>query len=243
MIYSSIRQDIVNGNFDRAFTALYSIVLDHERSNELSLIEFRIKDLKKRVHTEEETYMIERNKTVYSLLMMVSELESTLSVNQRAAMKALEMTKVEDLLTKGYGKLMELQGGNPVYAFFSWLNHSYPASLQMLSKNGRIEGDQVVAMLNIDLAGFMAHYKIDKPYDQVYRFLHDKLSSDPTIFMNWKQQTELVRKTISNLERSYKMVLAGIGISLGGVLLGLFISDIDDKDVFEIDDLDDDDQT
>lgn len=240
MIYNSIRQDIVNGNFDRAFTALYSFVRDQERRNELSLIEFRIKDLKKSVHTEEETHMIERNKTVYSLLAMVSELESMLSGNQREAMKALEMAKIEDLLMRGYAKLMDLHGGNPVYAFLSWLNQSYPASLKMLSENGRIEGDQVVAMLNIDLTGFITHHKIDKPHDQVYQFLHHKFSSDPTIFANWKQQTKLVQKTISNLERNYKMVLVGIGISLGGVLLGLFISDLDNDDDFETDDSDDD---
>lgn len=241
MIYNSIRQDIVNGNFNGAFTSLYSIASDQETRNELSLIEFQIKHLAKRVHVEEEAYLIERNKTVYSLLAVVSELESTLSGNQREAMKALEMAKVEDLLTRGYTKLMELHGGNPVFAFLSWLNQWYPASLQILSKNGRIEGDQVIALLNVDLNGFIMHYKIEKPHDEVYQFLQHKLSSDPMIFANWKHQAELVQKTISNLERGYKMVLASIGISLGGVLLGLFISDLDDGGVFEIDVFDDDD--
>lgn len=243
MIYNRIRQDIVNGEFINAFATLYSIISDPEKRDELYLIEFRVNELKKQRLAGLETNMVERNKTVYFLLGVVSELESNLNSNQREAMKALEMAKIEDTLARGYAKLADLQGESPVHAYLSWLGRMYPSSLKMLSANGRMEDDQITALLNVDLAGFMKQHKIDKPYDQVYKFLHYRLNSDPMFYASWNQQTELVQKTISNLERGYKTVLAGIGISFGGVLVGLFISDIsdnDDDDDLETDDSDDD---
>lgn len=229
MIYKTIRQQIINGELGTVFTSLNSILKDDEKKRDLALQQFRLNNIKKQEIMGVNVDNVERNKIIYHLLNIITDLEKSQTKEEQELAKLVELAHYEDLLSKGYHKLQIIEEQNPIYGYLTWLKNNNSNALNVVLKNNLNEA-KIIHLLNINLIGFMAHHGIDATFEDVYQYLYQKLSANPQIISEWQQKIDKIQNAITIVEQKYMSLLKYFGVTLAGVLLGLFIAEINDED-------------
>lgn len=237
-ITNQVRQEIIAGNIKNAFETLAPII-EPNVSNEYTLLRYQFNDWSSRERLGENKDKIERNRIVYALLSLVSEIETQKSLGN----KTTEIGKYESALKNGYEKLQKLQESNDLDSLMEWiyLSHKkeFDSILSMERQGTRLE---IISVLeSISYKYFVKEYKSNLSPESIESFIITNARNDSSLFTDWLefkirkiQMEKQLLSSINKIERSYKSILVNIGYSVvGGILATGIYEWLDNDDEFE----------
>lgn len=224
-----VKQAILKGNIDEAVAQLEALPVSTGQLEELQLLHYQFVEWNKRERLGMTPEISERNRIVYGLICLASQIES--EINSVDA----NINEFETYLKQGYSNWIQLNQRGLLDLFLQWVFQFHPTLFDRVKQiEKRPDGYPYHQLLyELPLVDFIQRYQVAHSLESLQIVLANSFKGKPALFSSWYgytlkrrgAQTELAQ-SIRKVEKRYFKALKSLGIGLAGGLLGAGIIEV-----------------